>query len=440
MAKALTDASLRSLKPSATRREIPDGKVGGLYYVVQPSGATSWALRYRHLGKPRKLTIGSGAIPMPEARDLAREALAKIARGDNPAEEKVIAKQAAMIADKPASDMVETVVASFLDRYAMRQCKPTTWGEYKRILENNVATPWRGRRLGELTRVDVHELLDGIIDRGAAVQANRTFAALRTMSNWAIERGLIDRNPCAGLKAPTQEKSRERVLADDEIRLAWLAFEKVGWPFGQLGKLLLLTGARRDEIAEAKWSELDADRKLLILAPARMKAKEAHEIPLTKTAMEVVAALPKIAGKSKKQKPESEKGKEKEPEFLFTTSGERPVSGFSKGKAHIDRVIADMIRAEKKDDKADELPHWVFHDLRRTVATNLQKLGVKLEVTEAVLGHVSGSRSGIVGIYQRHRFEEEKRAALEAWARRLDAIVSGKPTKNVVDLASVRTR
>jgi integrase len=425
MAKALTEIAIKNLKPGSTRREIPDGKVGGLYCVVQPSGATSWALRYRHLGKPRKLTIGSGAIPLPEARDLAREALAKIARGDNPAAEKVAAKEAAKVAEKPAADLVEKVVASFLDRYAKRQCKATTCVEYKRILEKNVVAAWRGRRLGEQTRADVHELLDGIIDRGAAVQANRTFAALRTMSNWALERGVIERNPCAGVKAPTQETSRERVLTDEEIRLAWLAFEKVGWPFGRLGQLLLLTGARRDEIAEAKWSELDADQQLLSLPPGRMKAKEAHEIPLTDKAMEIIASLPKIAAMGK------------ETEFLLTTSGARPVSGFSKGKAHIDRVIAETINAEQGED-AQAPAHWVFHDLRRTVATNLQKLGVRLEVTEAVLGHTSGSRAGIVGIYQRHKFADEKRAALEAWARRLDAIVTGKPAGNVVELAAIR--
>jgi integrase len=425
MAKTLTDAAIKALKPGVTRREVPDGKVGGLYYVLQPSGATSWALRYRHLGKPRKLTLGSGAIPLPEARDLAREALGKVARGDNPAAEKVAAKEAAKGAEKPAADLVEKVVASFLERYAKRQCKATTLVEYKRILENNVVALWRGRRLGEMTRADVHEMLDGVIDRGAAVQANRTFAALRTMSNWALERGVIDRSPCAGLKAPTQETSRERVLTDEEIRLAWLAFEKTGQPFGRLGQLLLLTGARRDEIAEAKWSELDAAEKLLVLPPSRMKAKDAHEIPLTDKAMEIIESLPKVAGKNK------------EPEFLFTTSGERPVSGFSKGKAHIDRIIAELAHAEQGDE-AQEIRHWVFHDLRRTVATNLQKLGVRLEVTEAVLGHVSGSRGGIVGIYQRHKFADEKRAALEAWARKLDSIVSGKPATNIVDLASVR--
>jgi integrase len=146
---------------------------------------------------------------------------------------------------------------------------------------------------------------------------------------------------------------------------------------------------------------------------------------LTDKAMEIIGSLTKITAKGK------------EPEFLFTTSGDRPVSGFSKGKAHADRIIAEMIHAEQGDE-APAPAHWVFHDLRRTVATNLQKLGVRLEVTEAVLGHTSGSRAGIVGIYQRHKFADEKRAALETWARKLDAIVSGKPAGNVVELAQAR--
>jgi integrase len=433
MAKALTEIAIKKFKPGAARREIPDGKVGGLYYVLQPSGAASWALRYRHLGKPCKLTIGPGVIPLPHARDLAREALVKIARGENPAAEKVAAKQAAKVAPESASALVENIVASFLDRHAAKNCKAATCAEYKRILENNVVSVWRGRRLDDMTRADIHDLLDGIIDRGATVQANRTLAALRTVCNWAMERAAIVQNPCLGVKAPTQEKTRQRVLSDDEIRRAWVAFDKVGWPFGDIGQLLLLTGARRDEIGDAKWSEFDAVGKTLSLPPARMKAGQAHEIPLSDSAMAIIAALPKIAAKLKREE------KSVEPKFLFTTNGVRPVSGFSKAKLQIDCIIAEMIRAESGDD-APAPAHWVFHDLRRTVATNLQKLGVRLEVTEAVLGHVSGSRAGVVGIYQRHTFTEEKRAALEAWARRLHEIVAGAGAADVVALGGAKAK
>lgn len=432
-AKALTDIAIKNLQPGSARREIPDGKIGGLYYVLQPSGAASWALRYRHLGKPCKLTIGSGAIPLKDARDLARVALVKIAKGESPGAEKIAARRAARVAEGRVSDIIEKIVPSFIDKYAKRSCRETTWKEYERILNSNVLKAWRGRRLGEITRGDIHDLLDGMIARGAEVQANRTFAAFRKLCNWALERGVTDFNPCNGLKAPTQEKSRERVLSDDEIRLAWLAFEKVGWPFGKLGQLLLLTGARRDEIGEARWEEYDPARKMLVLPPPRMKAGAAHEIPLTDTAVKLIESLPKIAAKPKEQGQ-----KEQEPVYLFTTSGERPISGYSKSRKILDRVIEEMVKGERGAD-APLPPHWVLHDLRRTVATNLQRLGTRLEVTEAVLGHVSGSRAGIVGIYQRHNFADEKKAALEAWARKLDAIVSGKPAGNVVELVSARS-
>lgn len=424
-AKALTELALQNLKPASGRREIPDGKVGGLYYVLQPTGASSWALRYRHLGKPCKLTIGSGVIPLKDARDLAREALVKIAKGENPGAEKVAARKAAKVAEGRVSDLIEKIVPAFIDKYAKRNCRETTWKEYERILNTNAVKVWRGRRLGEMTRADIHDLLDGMIARGAEVQANRTFATLRKICNWALERGVIDFNPCNGMKAPTQEKSRERVLTDEEIRWAWLAFEKAGWPFGKLGQLLLLTGARRDEIGEARWSEFDADHKLLILPPARMKAGATHEIPLCDAAVKIIESLPKVAAK------------ERDPIFLFTTNGERPVSGYSRAKEQFDRAIAEFVKAERGAEHPVP-PHWLLHDLRRTVATNLQRLGTRLEVTEAILGHVSGSRAGIVGIYQRHNFADEKKAALEAWARKLDAIVSSRPAGNVVELTSAR--
>ena len=431
-AKALTELALQNIKAGAARREIPDGKVGGLYFVVQPTGATSWALRYRLLGKPYKLTIGSGAIPLKDARDLARAALVKIAKGENPGAEKVAARRAAREAEGRVSDLIEKIVPAFIDKYAQRKCRDSTSKEYERILNTNVIKAWRGRRLGEIARADIHDLLDSMIARGAEVQANRTFAAFRKLCNWALDRGVIDFSPCHGLKAPTQEKSRERVLSDEEIRWAWLAFEKVGWPFGKLGQLLLLTGARRDEIGEAKWKEYDAERKMLVLPPARMKADAAHEIPLCDAAIKIIESLPKIAAK-----PKVRGQKAPQAVYLFTTTGERPVSGYSRAKEQFDRTIAELVKAERGDEHPSP-DHWLLHDLRRTVATNLQRLGTRLEVTEAVLGHISGSRAGVIGIYQRHKWTDEKRAALEAWARRFEGLVSDDVKANVVEVASAR--
>ena len=177
-----------------------------------------------------------------------------------------------------------------------------------------------------------------------------------------------------------------------------------------------------------EWREVDLAARTWTLPAARSKNKRVHQVPLSDAAVEMIAALPRIEGRAG---------------LVFTTTGRSAVSGFSKAKAAIDATILELMRAEAEaagadpaDVKAPE--HWIFHDLRRSTATGLQKLGVRLEVTEAVLNHVSGSRAGIVGVYQRHEYAAEKRAALEAWGRYLDALLTGKPATNVVEIAKAR--
>jgi integrase len=428
MAEQLTDLKVKNLRPGASRREIPDGRIGGLYFILQPSGARSWAVRYRTRGKPAKLTIGAyPAIDLATARRLAQKALGEVAEGQDPAANKQAAKAAAREAKRAQNDLVERVVEQFIERHA----KPETrdWRETERMLKNKVVKAWRGRRLSQIGRADVHALLDNIIDSGAPVAANRTFAQLRKMCGWALERGIIDRSPCEGLKAPTSETKRDRVLSDDEIRLAWNAFGKIGWPFGPMAKMLLLTGARRNEVAEMRWREVDLDKHSWTLPETRSKNKRPHEVPLSDAVIDVLKSVPRI-------------GDARE-DFVFSTTGRTPISGFSRAKTTIDSAIVELMRKAAIECGSDpeavkSLERWTIHDLRRTVATNLQRLGIKLEVTEAVLNHISGSRAGIVGIYQRHEYADEKRAALDAWSRKLDQIVTGKLADNVVDLAKAR--
>jgi integrase len=183
------------------------------------------------------------------------------------------------------------------------------------------------------------------------------------------------------------------VLSDKELRAIWQANEDLGWPFSPAIKLLILTGARRGEIGDLRWSEIDQDEKAILLTGERTKNGEPHTIPLSKAAFAVIKNFPRIAGS----------------ELVFTTNGKTPISGWSKAKRQLDAV-------------AGKMPDWTVHDIRRTVATGLQKLGVNLQTIEAVLGHTSGSRSGVVGVYQRHSFDEEKRAALEAWGAHVEAV------------------
>jgi integrase len=426
----LTDLQIEKLALPSSRREVPDGKIGGLYLVVQPSGAKSWALRYRVAGAPKKLTIGPyPAVTLATARKRAQKAIAEVVDGNDPSAQKKAVREAERAANSTA-DRVENVVAAFVEKHAKVKNKPSYAKEVERLFRVEVVPKLGKKRLGEVTDKDLDKLLEGIAER-APITANRTLAAFRKMCNWAASKKggrIITTSPCAGIEAPSEEHSRDRVLDDDEIRLAWRAFESVGWPFGAIGRLLLLTGARREEVAGMRWQELDLAARSWAIPKERTKNKRAHEIPLPDAAVEIVAALPRVEGMGG---------------FVFTTTGITGVSGFSRSRTAINAAVLELLREDAEsrgldaaDVKAPE--RWTLHDLRRTVATNLQKLGVKLEVTEAVLNHVSGSRAGIVGVYQRHEYANEKRAALDAWARRLDAIVNGVAASNVVELAKAR--
>jgi integrase len=419
----LTELGIKSRLANlpAMRVEVPDGKGRGLYLVVQPSGAASWALRYRADGSPRKLTLGRyPALGLAAARKHAAQALGQVAGGKDPAR----AKTAARAATKAETDKVERVVELFVERYA----KPKTrdWRETERMLVKEVAGRWKGKRLSEITRSQVNAMLDEIVDRGAPIRANRVFAQLRKMCKWTIGRGIIERSPCDGVTPPSPENKRERVLADVEIKRVWQAAEALDWPFGPIVKLLLLTGARRDEVAGMRWSEINLKERSWTIPKDRSKNDRAHMIPLSDTAMAILQSLPHIGDRV---------------DFVFSTTGRTAVSGFSRMKSTIDGLIAERLREEAEDrgDVANAMSDWILHDLRRTLATNLQKLGVRLEVTEAVLNHLSGSRAGIVGVYQRHEWADEKRAALDAWARRLDAIVTGAPASNVISMSAGRS-
>jgi integrase len=402
----LTDVQIKKLTTPTARREVPDGKITGLYLVLQPSGAKSWALRYRAAGKPTKLTLGPyPTLDLANARRRAQEALGDVASGKNPAAEKKAAREAQKAASSTA-DRVETVAASFIDKYVKRNVGESWAREAERLLTKEINPKFGCKRLGEVKKSDIHDLLDEIVDRGAPIVANRTLAVFRRLCNWAVERGVVDASPCDKIKAPAAEESRDRVLSDDEVRLAWTAFERLGWPFGQIAQLLLLTGARRDEIASGRWSEIDLEAKTWTIAKERSKNGVAHEIPLSDAAIAILKQLPRIG--------------DRKDALIFSTTGLTAVSGFSRAKDAIDNVILAARGAE-----VGAPDRWTFHDLRRTAASGMAGLGIAPHVVEAVLNHRSGTIKGVAAVYNRYSYATEKRQALDAWARRLEAIVTG---------------
>lgn len=271
------------------------------------------------------------------------------------------------------------------------------------------------KRLGTLTKPDIHEMLDAIVERGSPIVANCVLAVFRRLCNWSVGRGYIPASPCEAIELPSAEKSRDRVLSDNEIRLAWQAFELIGWPFGPIAKLLLLTGARRDEIAGARRSEVNIEARTWTIAKERSKNGVAHEIPLSDAAIDILKSMPRIG---------------KGDGFIFTTNGKTAVSGFSKAKALIDAKMAALAGAE--------VAPWVLHDLRRTAASGMAGIGIPPHVVEAVLNHKSGTIKGVAAVYNHYNYAAEKRQALNSWAHRLDAIVTGVAASNVVELASAR--
>jgi integrase len=254
--------------------------------------------------------------------------------------------------------------------------------------------------------------------KGAAM-VGRTAAYGRAAFAWAVKRGMIPANPFANLPVPQGIARRERVLSDAELAEIWVAAGNAAPRYGAIIRLLILTGQRRGEVAGMTWDEISEDLAIWTMPSERTKNGAAHTVPLSAAARDFLrTVLPE--------------GRPANGSLVLPGALGPPFAGWSKAKQTLDKAIID---ARKAATSSAPLIPWNVHDLRRTVATGLQRLGVRLEVTEAVLNHISGSRGGIAGVYQRHDWAAEKRAALDAWATHVAAIVESRAAAgNVVAL------
>ncbi len=395
MAPPLTARSVENAKPDRSRRrELPDGALPGFYLVVQPSGAKSWAVRYRVEGKPKKFTLGPyPRLSLGDARERARAALRLASEGRDPGALKLSTQQEI---DAAIKLRFGAVVAEFIERYAKPRNR--TWPETERLLTKADLAAWQDRDLRTITRSDILAVLDRMVERGAPIQANRLVAALRRFFGWAVERGLLDSSPMASLKPPSAEAARDRVLSDDELRAVWQAAEEIGHPFGQAVQLMILTGQRRSEVLEAEWQEFDLERGLWTIPRKRTKNGTGHVIPLAPAVVELIRRFPRVGPT---------------PKLLFTTNGATPFSGVSKA---MERLSA--LAGRHMNEKGELMP-WRLHDLRRTFATGCARLGVPLHVVEKSLNHTSGTFGGIVAVYQRHDFLQERWQAMQVWSDHL---------------------
>ncbi len=410
--KKLTDLFVERVKPPARGRvEYFDAVFGSLALRVTETGHKSWSLYYRMGPRLRRFTIGNyPPIKPAQARREASAALERVRQGVDPAEE----KRQRRLMTAPEIDTFAVAVQDYLER-ARRNVAPSTFKECKRVLEREFLPSWRNRPIGGITRGDINRVIDGITARGAEIQGNRALAYLRAFFNWAVERGRAPVSPLTGMKAPTRERARDRVLTDDEIRWLWQACDAVGWPFGPLVKLLLLTGQRRDEVAGIERAEIDLEKRAWRMPREKAKNNRAHEVQLSDAAIEVLNSVPHMGDG-----------------LVFTSTGTTPISGFSRAKRRLDAAMF-AVKREELGANCDPVPHWILHDLRRTAATGMARLNFPPHVVDKVLNHVSGTIRGVAAVYNRFEYLEERRAALEAWGRHVGSLISPAPA-NVVAL------
>jgi integrase len=265
--------------------------------------------------------------------------------------------------------------------------------ETERLLRREFAKRWSKLPVDQITKRTVSDVLDGIVRRGAPSAANHAFAAIRRVLNWCVEQGHLPHSPCIGMRAPSRVISRDRVLSDEELTAIWRSAEQMGWPFGRLVHLLILTAQRRDEVSSIRWQDLDQDEGLWTQPAMGNKSGRIHVVPLSRPALGIIRALPRVHD-----------------ELVFPARGkDNPVSGYSKWKRTLDQKSG--------------VRNWALHDLRRTAATGMAALGVPPHVVERVLNHRTGTLGGIAGIYNRFAYLPEMSQALERWAQHLDGLI-----------------
>jgi integrase len=421
-------------------RLVFDDAQRGLAVRVTASGGRTYLCQYTLHGHKWRVPLGAcSAVSLSKAREAAAAVMGEVAKGRNPA---VLRKEAAAAerARRVRNRLTLRVLIEDWNRAHLVGRRPSYAAEAVRALHYAFADHLDDaaedldrtavvRALDALTRRRKRKDGDGHHKSKGAAMIGRTAAYGRAAFAWAAKRGALSVNPFADLPIAKSIAKRERVLSDAEIAEIWRAAGNATSPYGTIIRLLVLTGQRRGEVAGMTWSEILEDLTTWTLPGERTKNSVAHSVPLSPSARDLLAAL--LSNDPKEAKRVRASGALVLPGAVGT-----PFTGWSKAKRALDKAIMDnRAKTATAGTSPSPLIPWSIHDLRRTVATGLQRLGVRLEVTEAVLNHISGSRGGITGVYQRHDWAAEKRAALDAWAAHVLTAAQGHPKlPNVVKL------
>ncbi|RTL63876.1 MAG: DUF4102 domain-containing protein [Pseudonocardiaceae bacterium] len=445
MRSALTAKAVESAKPRAGRYALPDAGHPGLRVLIYPSGVKTFTYRFkRDNGQDMTIVLGPasgpGAITLVQARDAASEARRQRAQGADPADQKRASRKAEMArieAEEREARRRDDTVEKVLERFYRDHVDGLRSARENKLFLNRELAGWFHRRVDDISETDAIKLIDSIRDRGRKTKrarpsdymANRARAHCRKFFNWCVQKRLVDKNPfhCVGA---VRERARQRVLSDNELRWLLLSLPQLDWPWREFFTSALYLGQRREEIAGMRWQELDlAEAEPTWVLPAeRAKNDSTHTVPLPANMVALLNGIDRVIV----TEGVGSKAREVTSQFVFTTTGTTSISGFSRAIDRLRTKMLDIAREEAiergEDPASVAIEPWRLHDLRRTMATNMARLGVDVVAVERVLNH---TMRGVMATYQRYAFLPEKRHALNLWASFLDELTATKDS-NVV--------
>ncbi len=406
----LTDRFLASLKPDEGKKDrlVFDTECRGLGVRATAAGTKTFLVQWTDpatLTKRREPLGVWGSITIDQAREAARARLGDVAKGIDPRAVRLAQREAAEQAKAEARLTLDALVDDW-NTLHLASRRPRYRAEAVRAIKYAFAD-YLKRPAVRLAKADVVHVLDGLVKAGRPAIAGRTLAYGRACYAWAEKRGKVACNPFEGVPIPAGVEARERVLTDDEVGRVWKAATEIPEPFGPLFRLLLLTLARREEVAGMRWTEISPDFSTWTIPSSRMKRGQAHVIALPEAARDALRAVTRIKGQ----------------DLVFSTTGKTAVSGFTKAKAALD--------------KAAKVKDWRLHDFRRTGVSALAAMGFDSIVADKLLAHQPSKLSGVGRVYQRHDFATERKAALEAWAAHVLRCAEGRAESAATNVSTL---
>ena len=405
------------IPPNGKRAHLWDDTLKGFGVMVTDKGVRSYIIQYRLWGRvspSRRVTIGKHGSPYTaeKARDRAAELLEQVRRKVDPfdalkaeqlAGEKQKAEEKVLLAIRQRLAF-SRIATRFVDDAKKRL---RTWREIESVINRDLLPAFGETPLPELSPAAISDMLEDVAQRGdgAARAAYRaTSAVFKFASQREAKYFKASQSPMGDVPSPNKADNRQRLLSHPELRIIWQSAGGLGWPFCDIVRLLMLTGQRLREVAHATWTEFDLDKGEWLIPGERTKNKLPTVVFLSAQTLDILRALPVVPSKKN---------------YLFTTTGETPVSGFSRCKSRLDAIIVGAREAVDEE----PLPEWWFHDLRRSMSTNCQRLGISPEVVDLMQNHVTGARSGTRGSYQLYKYAVERKVGFNKWGAALLRIV-----------------